>query len=81
MYVVRPAYLMTFLNIITSLTAKFADIIMDQENEVVFKTKFALMQESKDIKNTYLAIVIMKYTMVKIGINWLKNYLKNVKMH
>lgn len=54
MYVVRPAYLMTFLNMITSLTAKFADIIMDQENEVGLKTKFALMQEFEDIKNTYL---------------------------
>ena len=54
MYVVRPAYLMTFLNMITSLTAKFADIIMDQENKVGLKTKFALMQEFEDIKNTYL---------------------------
>ena len=54
MYVVRPAYLMTFLNMITSLTAKFADIIMDQENEVGLKTKFALMQEFEDIKTTYL---------------------------
>ena len=54
MYVVRPAYLMTFLNMIASLTAKFADIIMDQENEIGLKTKFALMQEFDDIKKTYL---------------------------
>lgn len=39
---------------ITSLTVKFADVIMDQENEVGLKTKFALMQEFEDIKNTYL---------------------------
>lgn len=54
MYVVRPAYLMTFLNMIASLTTKFADIIMDQENEIGLKTKFALMQEFDDIKKTYL---------------------------
>jgi uncharacterized protein MG148 len=54
MYVVRPAYLMTFLNMIASLTTKFADIIMDQENEISLKTKFALMQEFDDIKKTYL---------------------------
>lgn len=54
MYVVRPAYLMTFLNMIASLTIKFADIIMDQENEISLKTKFALMQEFDDIKKTYL---------------------------
>lgn len=54
MYVVRPAYLMTFLNMIASLTAKFADIIIDQENEIGLKTKFALLQEFDDIKNTYL---------------------------
>ena len=54
MYVVRPAYLMTFLNMITSLTNKFADIIMDQDDEIGLKTKFALMQEFDDIKNTYL---------------------------
>lgn len=54
MYVVRPAYLMTFLNMIASLTTKFADIIMNQENEISLKTKFALMQEFDDIKKTYL---------------------------
>ena len=33
MYVVRPAYMMTFLNIITSLTMRFVKIILDDKNE------------------------------------------------
>lgn len=54
MYVVRPAYLMTFLNMISSLTMKFADILMSQDNELGLKTKYALIQEFDSIKNTYL---------------------------
>ena len=55
MYVVRPAYLMTFLNMITSLTNRFADLILikDQE-ELELKSKFVLLDEFEEIKKTYL---------------------------
>ena len=55
MYVVRPAYLMTFLNMITSLTTRFADIILSKEaQQLDLKNKLDLMEEFEDIKKTYL---------------------------
>ena len=55
MYVVRPAYLMTFLNMITSLTMKFADQILKEEKEKLeYKSAIELMNEFDSLKNTYL---------------------------
>ena len=55
MYVVRPAYLMTFLNMIASLTTRFAELILSKEVEMLeLKTKLDLLEEFEDIKKTYL---------------------------
>ena len=55
MYVVRPAYLMTFLNMIASLTTRFSDLILSKEaEELELKSKFALLEEFEEIKKTYL---------------------------
>lgn len=55
MYVVRPAYLMTFLNMITSLTTRFSQLILSQgEEEFSLKDKLTLISEFEDIKNIYL---------------------------
>lgn len=55
MYVVRPGYLMTFLNMITSLTTRFSELILAKEAEQVsIKDKLALIEEFNSIKKTYL---------------------------
>ena len=55
MYVVRPGYLMTFLNMITSLTTRFSELILSKEEEKVsIKDKLALIEEFNGIKKTYL---------------------------
>ena len=55
MYVVRPAYLMTFLNIITSLTTKFATLVnADKQNKLELKNSIELSNEFEALKNTYL---------------------------
>ncbi len=55
MYVVRPAYMLTFLNMLTSLTTRFSDIILaDEEKSLELKTKNELLEEFDAIKNTYL---------------------------
>ena len=55
MYVVRPAYLMTFLNIITSLTTKFAILVnADKQNKLELKNAIELSNEFESLKNTYL---------------------------
>ena len=55
MYVVRPAYLMTFLNMITSLTMKFADQILKEEKEKLeYKSAIELMNEFDSLKNKCL---------------------------
>lgn len=55
MYVVRPGYLMTFLNMITSLTTRFSELILSKEEEKVsIKDKLALIEEFNSIKKTYL---------------------------
>lgn len=55
MYVVRPPYLLTFLNMVVSLTTRFADLIESAETEKkefiayeTFKTEF------EELKKTYL---------------------------
>lgn len=55
MYVVRPAYMMTFLNILTSLTNKFKELITTDKNEKIeLKNAKELMNEFSKLKNTYL---------------------------
>lgn len=55
MYVVRPAYLMVFLNLITSLTVRFANLVQSEKREMVeLKTRLDLINIFDDIKKTYL---------------------------
>lgn len=55
MYVVRPAYMMTFLNMIASLTTRFSDIILsDQEAKLELKSSMDLMEEFNNLKSKYL---------------------------
>lgn len=55
MYVVRPGYLMVFLNMIASLTYRFASLVLSKEKETLeLKTKLDLIEAFEDIKNKYL---------------------------
>lgn len=55
MYVVRPAYLMVFLNMITSLTTRFSDLLLSKEiQKLQLKSKLDLTEEFETIKKTYL---------------------------
>lgn len=55
MYVVQPAYLMVFLNMIVSLTTKFAHLYKQRaiENEKL-KSQDEFIEEFNNLKNTYL---------------------------
>lgn len=52
MYVVRPGYLMTFLNMITSLTTKFSSLLLSEKLEL--KDAQEIINAFEDIKKTYL---------------------------
>ena len=55
MYVVRPGYLMVFLNMIASLTTRFSDLLLSKEQEMIeLKSKLDLIAEFNKIKETYL---------------------------
>ena len=55
MYMVRPGYLITFLNMIASLSMKYQDLILkDNEEKELIKNQIELMQEFEEIKKTYL---------------------------
>lgn len=55
MYVVRPGYLMVFLNMIASLSTRFSDLLLSKEHEMIeLKSKLDLIEEFKKIKETYL---------------------------
>ena len=55
MYVVRPEYMMVLLNMIVSLSDRFADLITAKVAEdIMFKSKLELAEEFDNIKNTYL---------------------------
>lgn len=55
MYVVRPGYLMTFLNMIVSLSVKFKDLILNiQREKIEFKSSTDLIEEFDAMKKTYL---------------------------
>lgn len=55
MYVVRPAYMMVFLNMIVSLTTRFASLILEDYNQQIkIRSQLDLMEVFDDIKKTYL---------------------------
>ena len=55
MYVVRPAYMMTFLNMIASLSTHCSDILLSNEKNILeFKTKQDIKDLFENIKATYL---------------------------
>lgn len=55
MYVVRPAYMMTFLNMIVSLTTRFSQLILTKTKEdLELKNQTLLMEEFNSLKETYL---------------------------
>lgn len=55
MYVVRPAYMMTFLNMITSLTTRFVDLLLAHEDKMMeIKKSMDFKDEFDKLKNTYL---------------------------
>ncbi|MDD6241087.1 MAG: DUF2130 domain-containing protein [Eubacteriales bacterium] len=55
MYVVRPNYLMTFLNMIVSLTMRYADLIKEKsEEQEKFKSRQEIEANFEEIKNRYL---------------------------
>lgn len=55
MYVVRPAYMMTFLNMLASLSKRFSELILaDTAEKLEVKNMTDLMDEFESIKKTYL---------------------------
>lgn len=55
MYVVRPAYMMTILNLFVSLSNKFAEIILaDNEKKLELKTSIEFLEQFEALKKTYL---------------------------
>lgn len=55
MYVVRPAYMVTFLSLIVSLTMRFQDLIISSINsEISLKKQTEFLDQFESLKNTYL---------------------------
>lgn len=55
MYVVRPQYLMTFLNLLTSLSNKYCDLVLAKEREnEEFLAQDTFKEEFAKLVNTYL---------------------------
>lgn len=55
MYVVRPTYMMAFLNMIASLTTRFAKLILsEKEAYLELKDKLDLIEKFNEIKEKYL---------------------------
>lgn len=55
MYVVRPAFLMTFLNMIVSLTTRFAELTLREKDKTVKEVAFdAFHSQFEELKTTYL---------------------------
>lgn len=55
MYVVRPAYMMTILNLFVSLSNKFAEIILsDNEEKLELKSSIEFLEQFESLKKTYL---------------------------
>ena len=72
MYVVRPAYLTVCLNMIASLTTRFADLLLSKEAEAIaLKGKRELIEEFETIKDTYLdkPLVSLEKSIEAIALN------------
>lgn len=55
MYIVRPAYMIVLLNMITSLTTNFKDLLLEaHKEELEIKAKTDLLAEFEALKKTYL---------------------------
>lgn len=55
MYVVRPAYLMTFLNMIASLTTRFAHLVLaDKQQNLELLNVHEYQEKFEDLKQKYL---------------------------
>lgn len=55
MYMVRPGYMMTFLNMIASLSTRFQELILKEyDNELLVKKEQEMLDEFDNIKQTYL---------------------------
>lgn len=55
MYVIRPSYLLTFLNMLVSLNVSFARLTLEKEKErLMFKSQEEFENSFEDLKNTYL---------------------------
>ena len=55
MYVVRPAYLTSFINMVVSLSSRYQDLILKNETEMVqLKKQEEILLEFNKIKLTYL---------------------------
>ena len=55
MYIVRPAYMVVLLNMITSLTTNFKDLLLQaKKEELEVKNKLDLLEEFEALKKTYL---------------------------
>lgn len=55
MYVVRPAYMIVFLNMLASLTNRFVNLIkINDEKNLELKSKTDIIENFNAIKNTYL---------------------------
>lgn len=55
MYVVRPAYMVSFLSMITSLSMRFKDLLLeDVKEKLEVKSRQELLDEFEYIKNSYL---------------------------
>ena len=55
MYIVRPAYMVVLLNMITSLTTNFKDLLLQAyKEEIEVKAKTDLLEQFETLKKTYL---------------------------
>lgn len=55
MYVVRPSYLMTFLNMIVSLTERFSDLILaNKKEQLELQSQLELEAKFEELKKKYL---------------------------
>lgn len=55
MYIVRPAYMVVLLNMITSLTTNFKDLLLEaHREELEIKAKTDLLEQFESLKKSYL---------------------------
>lgn len=70
MYVVRPAYMLVLLNMITSLTTNFKDLLLEaHKQELEIKAKTILLEQFEALKKSYLETGLIK----------LENHIKDIR--